>query len=163
MSSICALAAADLAGVGVEAQVADDQRGAAARRAPAHQRPHPREQLLALERLHQVVVGAGVEALDAIVEVGARGQDQDRDVGLGAQPPADLDPVEPGQAEVEDDEVGDELLGGAQRVDPVGRGAHLVALLAQRAAQDVGDRLVVLDDEHAARLDSSLSSIGYRG
>ena len=59
-------------------------------------------------------------------------------------------PSSRGQAEVEDDEVGDELLGGAQRLDAVGRGAHLVALLAQRAAQHVGDLGVVLDDEHAA-------------
>ena len=83
--------------------------------------------------------------------LGAGGEDQDRHVGLGAQAPADLDPVEPGEAEVEHDEVGHELLGGAQRLDAVGRGAHLVALLAQGAPQDVGDRLVVLDDEHAAR------------
>ena len=55
-----------------------------------------------------------------------------------------------GQPEVEDHEVGHELLGDLERRDAVGRGAHLVALLAQRAAQDVGDLVVVLDDEHAA-------------
>ena len=152
MSSISRSPRVDLAGVGVEAQVADHERGAAARRTAAHQRAHPREQLLALERLHEVVVGAGVEALDAVVELAAGGEDQDRHVGLGAQPPADLDPVEAGQAEVEDDQVGDELLRGPQRLDPVDRGADLVALLAQGAAQDVGDRLVVLDHEHASRV-----------
>ena len=150
VSSIAALAAGDLARVGVEAQVADRERGAAARRAPAHQRADPRQQLLALERLDEVVVGAAVESLDAVVGLGARGEDQDRDVALGAQPAADLDAVEPRQAEVEDDEVGDELLGRRERLLAVGRGAHLVALLAQGAAQHVGDLVVVLDDQHAA-------------
>ncbi len=65
---------------------------------------------------------------------------------------ADLDPVEPGQAEVEHDQIGDEADGHVERLDPVGRGPHLVALVAQRAAQDVGDVGVVLDDEDAAAL-----------
>ena len=135
---------------GIEAQVADGELGAAARRAPAHQRPDAGEQLAALERLDQIVVGAAVEALDAVLGVGARGEDQDRDVALGADAAADLDAVEPRQAEVEHDEVGDELLGGVERLHAVGGRAHLVALLAQRAPQHVGDLGVVLDDEHAA-------------
>jgi hypothetical protein len=57
-----ALRAAHLVGVGVELQVADDERGAAARRASAQQRAQAREQLLALEGLDEVVVGAGVGA-----------------------------------------------------------------------------------------------------
>ena len=56
--SIVALAAADLVGVGVQREVADDERGAAARRAAAQQRAQAGEQLLALEGLDEVVVGA---------------------------------------------------------------------------------------------------------
>ena len=63
-----ALAAEHLVRVGVQAQVADDQRRAAARRAAAQQGAQAGEQLLALERLDEVVVGAGVEALDARLE-----------------------------------------------------------------------------------------------
>src|SRR6478672_5845182 len=51
--------APNLVRVGVELQIADDERRAAARRAPAQQRAQAREQLLALERLDEVVVGAG--------------------------------------------------------------------------------------------------------
>src|SRR5215213_2967909 len=58
-----ALAARDLVGVGVEHQVADAQRRHAARRAAAEQGAQPRKELLALERLDQVVVGADVESL----------------------------------------------------------------------------------------------------
>ena len=59
-------------------------------------------------------------------------------------------PSRPGQAEVEDDQVGDEAGGDVERLDSVGGGPHLVALVAQGAAQDVGDVGVVLDDEDAA-------------
>src|SRR5215217_5589957 len=104
-----ALAAAHLMGVGVEGEVADAQRGHAARRPPAQQRPHPRQQLLALERLDEVVVRADVEPLDARVERVAGGQHQDRGVVLIlAEPPGDVDAVHPGQAQVEHDEVGQE-------------------------------------------------------
>ena len=92
-----ALAAEHLARVRVEAQVADDDVGASARRAAPQQGAHAREQLVALERLDEIVVGARVEALDASVDGVAGGEDQDRDVAVLAQPPAHLDPVELGQ------------------------------------------------------------------
>ncbi len=44
--------------------------------APAQQRPHPGEQLVERERLHEVVVGAGVETGDAVGDLVARGQHQ---------------------------------------------------------------------------------------
>src|SRR4051812_14656573 len=57
--------AAHLVRVGVQLQVADDERRAPARRAAAQQRAQPGEQFLALERLDEIVVGARVQALDA--------------------------------------------------------------------------------------------------
>ena len=140
-------------------QVADRERGAAAGRAPAQQGPDPGQQLAALEGLDQVVVGAAVEAVDPVLGLGPRGQHQDRHVALGPQAAADLDPVEPGQPEVEDDEVGHEVAGDVERLDAVAGGAHLVALVAQRAPQDVGDLGVVLDDEDAAAEHVRVSSI----
>ena len=60
-------------------------RGAGAARAPAgrpfQRDPHTRDQLRRLERLGQVVVGAGVEALDRGLLAGARGQHDHRDAG----------------------------------------------------------------------------------
>ena len=56
---------------------------------------------------------------------------------------------------------GTKPLGSVERLDAVGGGAHLVALLAQRAAQDVGDLGVVLDDEDpAVAVSGSVVSIG---
>ena len=139
----------DLVRVGVQRQVAHRERGGAARRPPAQQRPQAREQLLALERLDEVVVGARVQPLDARLDGVARGQHQDRHVVGRAQAAGDLDPVELGQPEVEDHEVG--VVGGrlAQRGLAVTGDAHLVALQAQRALERLGDLVVVLHDEHA--------------
>ena len=56
--------------------------------------------------------------------------------------------IGPGQAEVEDDEVGQERVGRVERDRPVAGHPDLVALHAQRTLEDLGDRVVVLDDEH---------------
>ena len=85
-----------------------------------------RQKLLALERLHEVIVGAGVEALDAVVQVGARGEDQHRDIVVGAAP-QHLDAVQFREAQVEDHDVGHELRGGGERLLAVAA-SHLVAL-----------------------------------
>ena len=137
-------------GVGVQRQVAHAQRGHPARRPAPQQRAHAGEQLLALERLDQVVVGADVEALHARLQRVARGQHEDRRVvAVVAQALGDLDAVQPRQAEVEHDDVGQERVRLVERRDAVARELDLVALQAQRALEDLGDLLVVLDDEHA--------------
>src|ERR671921_1422290 len=68
-----ALAARDLVRVRVEHQVRHAQGRHAARGAAPQQRAHAGEQLLALERLDQVVVGADVQSLDARLQRVARG------------------------------------------------------------------------------------------
>src|SRR5215218_4700495 len=145
-----AVAAAHLVRVGIERQVAHPQRRHPARRPTAQQCPQAREQLLALERLDEAVVGADVEPFHARVERVARGEHEDRRVVVVApQPPRDVDPVEPGQPEVEHDQVGQERVDVLERLDAVARELDLVALPAQRALEDLRDVLVVLDDEHA--------------
>src|SRR5215207_8726792 len=95
-----ALAAVHLVRVRVQREVPDAQRRHAAGRAAAQERAHAGQQLLALERLDEVVVRADVEALHARVERVARGEHEDRGVVLVlAQPARDLDAVHAGQAE----------------------------------------------------------------
>src|SRR4051794_17882297 len=144
-----AVAAPDLVRVGVQREVRNDQRGGAARRPAAQQRAQAGQQLLALEGLEQVVVGARVQALDARLQRVAGGEHEDRHVVGLAQPAGHVHAVELGQPEVEDDEVGHEVVGRAEGRLAVGGDARLVALEAQRALQDLGDVLVVLDDEDA--------------
>src|SRR5215207_5196961 len=143
-----ALAAMHLVRVGVEREVADAQRGHAARRAPAQQGAEPGEQLLALERLDEVVVGADVEAFDARVERVARGQHQDRRVvPVLAQPARDVDPVHARKPEVEHQYVGQEGVNLVEGGDAVAGELDLVALQPQRALQHLRDLLVVLHHE----------------
>ena len=78
------------------------------RPAPAQQRTDARHQLAHAERLGQVVVGAAVEPEHLVHLVAPRGQHQDGHVGIARVAPdgaAERDAVEPGQHQVEHDEV----------------------------------------------------------
>src|SRR5690606_438436 len=62
--------------------------------------------LLDAERLGEIVVGARVDPLDAFRPGGARGENEDRHLAAGGAPALqDGEPVHPGKAEIEDDEV----------------------------------------------------------
>ena len=68
----------DLAGGAVHAEVAGLEDLEQRRHAPAAQRSHPGEHLLEVEGLGEVVVGAGVEAGEPVLDVVAGGEHQDR-------------------------------------------------------------------------------------
>ena len=108
------------------------------------------EQLLHVEGLRDVVVGAGIEALDLVAPAVAGGQDDDRHLASLAAPGVqDRDAVHLRQAEIEDDGVvglglAEELpfLAVDGRVDRVARlfeGGHDLLI----------EGSVVLDDEKA--------------
>ena len=118
----------------------------------AQQRSQPRAELLQRERLDEVVVGAGVEAFDAVGDGVARGQHQHRRaVAGGAQAPADLEPVGLGHQDVEDDRVRRRVGERVERLRPVGGELHAVAVHPQRAIQRVADRGFVVHHEDAHR------------
>ena len=75
-------------------------------RRPAQHALHAGDELAWVERLRQIVVGADLEPDDLVDVLVAGGQHQDRDIGGLADAPADLDPVEVGQHQVEDDQRG---------------------------------------------------------
>src|SRR6478752_1467282 len=146
-----AIATRDLVRVRVQREVGDDQRGGAARRAAPQQGAQPGQQLLALEGLDEVVVGARVEPLHAGLDRVARSQHQDRDVVGAADLLGDLDPVDLRQPEAEDDHVGDVFGVHGERLLAVQRDPDLVALQAQRALEHLRDLVVVLHDKDACR------------
>ena len=93
---------------GLSDRSATTSEARAARRAAAQQRAQAGQQLLALERLDEVVVGAGVEALDAASSASRAVSIRIGTSSARAQAPGDLDAVELRQPEVEHDEVGEE-------------------------------------------------------
>ena len=134
----------------IKAEVADAELRRALAVAASGERPQPGEQLCVGEGLHQVVVGPGVEARDAVRDAVARGQHQDRRPdAVVAQAPADLEAVDARQHQVEDDRV---VLGRARHPEGVlalGGDVRGHPLLPQALADQAGHLGLVLDDQHA--------------
>ena len=127
---------------GVAELLADRAAGA------AQQRSQPRAELLERERLDQVVVGAGVEALHAVRDGVAGGEHQHRRAVAGRpQAPADLEPVGLGHQDVEDDRVRRLVGERVERLAAVGGELHAVAVHPQRAIERVADGGLVVDHE----------------
>src|SRR5690606_13469325 len=82
----------------------------------------------------------------------ACGEHHDRRGRGLSQPPAHLVTVDDGQHQVEHHEVGLLRLGQPQRLGAVACPFDLVAALLQIPGDDLGDGLVVVDDEHQAVL-----------
>ena len=100
--------APDLARGGVEADVAgfDDLRRRAFGMAGAAQHgAYARQQFLGTEGLGQIIVGAGVEARDAVVLADARGQHDDRRGDALAKLAQEFKSVQHGQHHIENDQV----------------------------------------------------------
>ncbi len=135
---------------GVEGERAVRDHRSSARLPAPDERPHARLQLRQVERLGEVVVRADVESLDAVFERVARGEHHHRDARTApAQAPQDLEPVELGQAEIENHEV--VVLRGQHvvRLVAVPRAVHRVVGRAQRARQAIGQDRIVFDYEDA--------------
>ena len=119
----------------------------------AQERPDPGHQLPEGERLDQIVVGPGVEAGHPVVDPVPGGQHQHRRPVAGRpQPPADLDPREPGHRHVEHDDIepldGQPVESGAA----VGGEGDAVALERERARERLPHRRLVVDDEYLGSL-----------
>ena len=121
------------------------------------ERPNARHELFDLEGLHQVVVGAGLESKDALAELAAGGEHQDR----GGHPSftelaADREAVDVGEHPVEDDEVVDPRWGLRERLRPGGRCICRKSFFDEDSHQETRELHVVLDDQdfHKPRLAS---------
>ena len=110
---------------------------------------HAADELGDAEGLGDVVVGAGLEA-DDLVELGVlRGEHQHVGVAELAHPAADLDAVDVGQAEVEDDQVEGIEGGRANSGLPVLGLSDIEALLHEQGADEHPVLGCVVDDEGA--------------
>ena len=127
------------------------------------QRPlHERHHLVHLEGLDDVVEGAPFDGLHRVLDGGVGGHEDDHGVGVGLLDAVkQLQPVDVGQSEVEEDQVharGDPF----ERRGAVGRLGHVVALLLEPGAERPPDEIFVVDDEHRGRVHGGyLSARGW--
>ncbi len=114
-------------------------------------------ELVGVEGLGDVVVGAGLQAFDEILPVAARGQQQQvgialaiRDPGVLADQPADLGAAQAGHHPVEDGELrrmvaAQDLPGGGA----VAHRDHVVTPLTQGRFEEMSGAGAVFGDQHA--------------
>ena len=119
----------------------------AVRSTSAHDGPHARHELARGERLDHVVVGAELEADDPVDLLTARGQHDDRNVGLGPDQAAEVSSVPVGEHHVQQDQVGRRCAPGLGGLLDRSRDLGVEALPSQVLGERLGDRLLVLDDQ----------------
>ena len=101
-----------------------------------------------MERLGDVVVGAEIEALGLVGGRALGGQQDDRHRAALAQLAHDLDAVEVGHDDVEQDDVGAHFLGLGQRFLAAARGDDAEALFAEGDGYELCDAWLVVCDEY---------------
>ena len=142
------------AGLGVEGEgAADDARRGMTGRAP-HQGAQPHDQLLDPERLGEIVVGTGLEAVDLVAPAAARREDQHRKPAAGLPPGAQYGRARHlGQAEIEHGGVVGLGLAEMLAVLAVRGDVDGEALVAQRLGDLARQRTVVFDQQNLHGLD----------
>ena len=140
--------APDLPGPGIEGEIGVGELLRRPAVGPPQQRPQSGEELLEREGLDDIVVGPGVEAVDAVLDGVARRQHQDRSV-IAARPqlPGDLQAIALWHQHVEHDRV--QRISRSDRTESllaVRRQLDVVALELQRSFERPSElRLVVYD------------------
>ena len=117
-----------------------------------------------MKRLDQVVVGAGTQAADLLLDLSLGGEHDDRDVAGRALLRPDLRghlvAVELRQHHVEKDQVGRFGAPESEALRAVRRDDDLVAFLLQGVLEQTLDVRVVVDDENLGRHQSPSGSAG---
>jgi hypothetical protein len=143
-----AAGAVDLVRDRVEGEVGVRQRLVRVGVGSSEERAHAGEELFEGERLDEVVVGARVEAGDAVADRVAGGEHEDRGaVAVGAQAAAHLEAVELGHEHVENDRVGWRGRDGGERLVAVVRLLDVVAVELEGALECIAHAALVVDDK----------------
>ena len=116
--------------------------------AAAEQRADARLELRHVERLAEIVVGAGVEAAHRVARRALRGEHEDgHHARLAAQRARDVHPVAVGKSDVEHERVVVVRARERETLGVVGGRIHGVALLAKHEAHEVAHVGVVFNDQ----------------
>ena len=111
---------------------------------PPELRPDPRDQLPHGERLGDIVVRPDLQARHLVGLGVLGGQDDDRDLGLPPDDPAQVEPVDVRQHEVEDHQHGASLPEQIETPEPVQCGDGVEALPLELVADGADESLLVL-------------------
>ncbi len=123
--------------------------GLTGREVPASQHvAHAREQLARVERLREVIVGADLEADDAVHLVALAGQHNDRHLTGGTQLAADGEAVfSTRQHHIQHHEVHPLHRHQAAQAAAVGHGSDAEAMLLEKLREQAADFPIVIDDD----------------
>ncbi len=141
--------ASDLAAQYIELEVGDLEHVTFADHAPAQQRANPQHEFGEGKRLDEIVVGAEFQAANAVADVVARGQENDRQIAPRPQRTHDFPAVDARQHHVQHHEVVRVFERHVQAVRAGAREVDRVAAFAQPLLQVVAGFRVVFDDEDA--------------
>ena len=117
---------------------------------PPQDGPDPDDELLDAERLGHVVVAAQGEAPQLVVQGVSGGEEEHRQPAPDPVPADALEhfeAVQIGQHHVEHEQVGPKRGNGLERLAPEVGHLHLEALVAQGHREQIGDAVLVVDDE----------------
>ena len=116
----------------------------------AEQGPDARQEFVATERLRQVIVGAGIQALDAVLDSAAGGQDENATPeSEAAKFAADGKAIQLGKHQIEQHQVRLLVERTLQSLRSIGTGQHTVAPALEAVGEDGAHAEFVFDDENA--------------
>ena len=111
------------------------------------------DELLGLEGLLQVVVGAGLHRLDREIDVAVRAHhDDDGVVAFGLERRQQIEPAHPRHPHVGEDDVGAERLDERERLLTARRDLDLEALATEDGTDEKAKVLFVVHDEDTAHI-----------
>src|SRR5215470_18912427 len=117
--------------------------------------PYSGNQRCVVYRLCEVLVSSGIKARHDVLGVGSGGQDDDRrerTIAVALEAATNLDAVELGHRDIEQDQVGAVFADCSETPFAIGRLARLVAMRTQSRHDDVAIFLAVVHDEDAWRI-----------
>ena len=156
LSSAC-----DFSGRRVQDEVLDLEQACGFSAAPPQQGPHSRQQFFDRKGFRQVVIGARVQPLDSLIDLRPGREDQHRCLDfLLPDPLQDLQPRQPWQHQIQDDEVVAPAQGQIEPLGPLGAEVHRVALFLQRPSDEGADLRFVLNDQNTHRAVIGATSAG---
>ena len=109
-------------------------------------------ELARLEGLGEVIVGAALEALDALLGLAHGREHEDGHLALEPECLGEVEAALPGHHHVEHDEIEGEALEPRPGLRGIGRDRDAEAAFGQVAAQQLAQALVVVDDQDVRRL-----------